>query len=321
MMPDANFLIVDNVLTALQTLAAWHRRRFNLEVIGITGSNGKTIVKEWLYQLLAADKNIVRNPKSYNSQLGVPISVWQINEKNNLGIFEAGISTTGEMVKLEAIIKPTIGVLTHIGTAHDEGFSERREKVLEKLILFKNCRVLIHNYDQLVDYRDNIPVKNCFTWSTNFKQADLYVFTETVIAKKFYLRAIFKGEEIECLIPFLDEASVENAIACWATMLAMGYKPTEADDRIEHLNAVSMRLELKTGINDCSVIDDSYNSDIQSLEIALNFLSQQNQHAKKTLILSDIFQSGLQNEGFVPPGCRYDKSKKTSTNLLVWARL
>ena len=294
--PEANFLIVADVLTALQTLAAYHRNRFDIDVIGITGSNGKTIVKEWLYQLLSVDKNVVRNPKSYNSQIGVPLSVWQIGEKNNLGIFEAGISTTNEMNKLEAIIKPTIGVLTHIGPAHDEGFESRRQKVLEKLLLFKNCRLLIHNYDQLMDFKDDIPAKNCFTWSTRFKIADLYVFSETVIAKNFYLRAKFKGKEIECLIPFLDEASVENAIVCWATMLAMDYKPSEADKRIERLNAVSMRLELKTGINDCSVIDDSYNSDIQSLEIALNFLNQQNQHAKKTLILSDIFQSGLQPE-------------------------
>jgi len=293
-LPEANFLIVPDVLAALQALAAYHRSRFNLEVIGITGSNGKTIVKEWLYQLLCNDKNIVRNPKSYNSQIGVPLSVWQINENNDLGIFEAGISTTAEMARLEAIIKPSIGILTHIGPAHDEGFTDRRQKVLEKLVLFKNCRLLIHNYDQLIDYRDDIPVKNCFTWSTNFKEADLFVFTETVIAKNFYLRAKFKGDEIECLIPFLDEASVENAIVCWATMLAMGYSGDEADKRIEHLNPVSMRLELKTGINDSSVIDDSYNSDIQSLEIALNFLNQQNQHNKKTLILSDIFQSGLQ---------------------------
>ena len=292
--PEANFLIVEDVLAALQTLAAYHRSRFSLEVIGITGSNGKTIVKEWLYQLLCADKNIVRNPKSYNSQIGVPLSVWQINEKNNLGIFEAGISTVAEMDRLEAIIKPSIGVLTHIGPAHDEGFENRGQKVLEKLNLFKNCRLLIHNYEELVGFKDEIPVKDCFTWSTNFNQADLYVFNETVIAKNFYLRAKFKGKEIECLIPFLDEASVENAIVCWATMLAMGYSAVEADKRIERLNPVSMRLELKTGINNCSVIDDSYNSDLQSLEIALNFLYQQNQHAKKTLILSDIFQSGLQ---------------------------
>jgi len=293
-MPDANFLIVDDVLTALQTLAAYHRSRFNLEVIGITGSNGKTIVKEWLYQLLSADKNIVRNPKSYNSQIGVPLSVWQINQKNDLGIFEAGISTTGEMEKLEAIIKPSIGILTHIGTAHDEGFANRRQKVLEKFLLFINCRLLIHNYDQLIDFKDDIPVENCFTWSTQFKQADLFVFSGTVITHNYYLRARFRGRDIECLIPFFDEASVENAIVCWATLLAIGYSAVEADIRLEHLSAVSMRLELKTGVNDCSVIDDSYNSDVQSLEIALNFLSQQNQHDKKTLILSDIFQSGLQ---------------------------
>ncbi len=292
--PEANFLIVDDVLGALQTLAAYHRNRFDLEVIGITGSNGKTIVKEWLYQLLCIDKNVVRNPKSYNSQIGVPLSVWQINESNNLGIFEAGISTISEMEKLEAIIKPSIGVLTHIGPAHDEGFENRHQKVVEKLRLFKNCRLLIHNYDQLVDYKDSIKSQSRFTWSTKFKQADLYVFSETVISKNFYLRAKYKGREIECLIPFLDEASVENAIVCWAVMLAMDYSAVEADKRIERLNAVSMRLELKTGINDCSVIDDSYNSDFQSLEIALNFLNQQNQHSKKTLILSDIFQSGLQ---------------------------
>ncbi|ASU34968.1 bifunctional UDP-N-acetylmuramoyl-tripeptide:D-alanyl-D-alanine ligase/alanine racemase [Mucilaginibacter xinganensis] len=292
--PESNFLMVDDVLAALQTLAAYHRNRFNLEVIGITGSNGKTIVKEWLYQLLSPDKNVVRNPKSYNSQIGVPLSVWQINEKNDLGIFEAGISTVGEIEKLEAVIRPTVGILTHIGPAHDEGFENRNQKITEKLKLFKNCRLLIHNYDQLISFQDNIPVESRFTWSTNFKQADLYVFSEAVVSKNYYLRARYKDAEIECLIPFLDEASVENAIVCWATMLALGYAPAEADDRIERLNAVSMRLELKTGINDCSVIDDSYNSDIQSLEIALNFLTQQNQHQKKTLILSDIYQSGLQ---------------------------
>ena len=295
-LPDANFLIVVDVLTALQTLAAHHRNRFNLEVIGITGSNGKTIVKEWLYQLMTADKNIVRNPKSYNSQIGVPLSVWQINERNDLGIFEAGISLPGEMEKLEAIIKPSIGVLTHIGSAHDEGFENAGEKVLEKLKLFKNCRLLIHNYDQLIDYKNDIADLNKFTWSRSFNQADLYVFSETVIKRNYYLRAIYKGKEIECLIPFRDQASIENAILCWATMLAMGYTPIECDKRIERLIPVSMRLELKTGINGCSVIDDSYNSDIQSLEIALNFLNQQNQHHKKTLILSDIFQSGLQQD-------------------------
>lgn len=293
-LPHANFLIVPDVLAALQALAAHHRNSFDLEVIGITGSNGKTIVKEWLYQLFCMEKNIVRNPKSYNSQIGVPLSVWQINGKNNLGIFEAGISTRHEMTRLEKILRPSIGVLTHIGPAHDEGFESRDEKVKEKLLLFKHCRLLVHNYDQLVNFKNDIAVKQCFTWSTKYKQADLYVFSETVIKRNTYLRAKYKGNDIECLIPFLDEASVENATVCWAVMLAMGYTPVEADKRIEHLSPVSMRLELKTGVNDCSIIDDSYNSDIQSLEIALNFLNQQNQHNKKTLILSDIFQSGLQ---------------------------
>ncbi|GAA4314050.1 bifunctional UDP-N-acetylmuramoyl-tripeptide:D-alanyl-D-alanine ligase/alanine racemase [Mucilaginibacter gynuensis] len=294
--PEANLLVVEDVLMALQKLAAYHRSQFNLPVIGITGSNGKTIVKEWLYQLLSADKTIVRNPKSYNSQIGVPLSVWQINDRNDLGIFEAGVSTTGEMIRLEAIIKPEIGILTHIGSAHDEGFNDREEKISEKLKLFANCRLLIHNYEQLLDYQEEIKTPERFIWSRFFNQADLYVFSETTIEKNYYLRAIYKGEEIECLIPFRDEASIENAIVCWATMLAMDYSPVTADERIERLAPVSMRLELKNGINDCSVIDDTYNSDIQSLEIALNFLNQQNQYQKKTLILSDIYQSGLQQD-------------------------
>ncbi|MGN6179445.1 MAG: bifunctional UDP-N-acetylmuramoyl-tripeptide:D-alanyl-D-alanine ligase/alanine racemase [Mucilaginibacter sp.] len=295
-MPEANFLLVDDVLGAMQALAAWHRSRFKLQVIGITGSNGKTIVKEWLYQLMASDHNIVRNPKSYNSQIGVPLSVWQITDKNDLGIFEAGISTTGEMEKLAAVIKPDIGILTHIGSAHDEGFKSRDEKIKEKLKLFKHTKLLIHNYEQLLDYQDVLKKTKCFTWSRKFKQAELYVFSETIISRNFYLRARFNKQEIECLVPFTDEASVENAITCWATMLAMGYSPVEADKRIEKLAPVSMRLELKNGVHNCSIIDDSYNSDIQSLEIALNFLKQQNQHERKTLILSDIFQSGLDED-------------------------
>lgn len=311
-MPGANFLLVDNVLDALQKLAAYHRSRFNLEVIGITGSNGKTIVKEWLYQLLISDKTIVRNPKSYNSQIGVPLSVWQITDKDNLGIFEAGISTINEMERLEAIIKPSIGILTHIGPAHDEGFKDRKQKVLEKLKLFTHCKLLIHNYDQLVDYKKHIPVKDRFSWSRRFNQADLYVFAETVISRNYYLRAKYKSKEIECLIPFLDEASVENAIVCWATMLAIGYSPVEVDKRIERLSPVSMRLELKNGINDCSVIDDSYNSDVQSLEIALNFLNQQNQHPTRTLILSDIYQSGLEQDVLYRQVADMVKSRKVN---------
>lgn len=309
-LPDANFLIVPDVLAALQTLAGYHRQRFNPQVIGITGSNGKTIVKEWLYQLLSADKNIVRNPKSYNSQIGVPLSIWLMGDQNDLGIFEAGISTPGEMERLEAIIQPSVGVLTHLGPAHNEGFEDFKTKVIEKLKLFKNCGLLIYNYDQMIDYKQYIAATTCFTWSRTFRQADLYVFSETVISKNYYLRGRYKEQEIECLVPFTDQASIENAVTCWATMLALGYSPIEADKRIERLTSVSMRLELKNGINDCSVIDDSYNSDIQSLEIALNFLNQQNQHSKKTLILSDIFQSGLQESVLYAQVAELVKSKK-----------
>jgi alanine racemase len=320
-MPDANFLIVKDVLTALQELAAYHRKQFNIPVIGITGSNGKTIVKEWLYQLICPEKNIVRNPKSYNSQIGVPLSVWQMNAAHNLGIFEAGISTINEMDKLEAIIQPTIGVLTHIGTAHDEGFESRDEKIKEKLKLFKNCKQIIYNYDQLIDHKDELKSRDCFTWSRKFDLADLYVFSETTISGRYYLRAVYKKEEIECLVPFRDEASIENAIVCWATMLAMGYNASDADERIEKLSAVSMRLELKHGINDCSVIDDSYNSDIQSLEIALNFLDQQNQHQKKTLILSDIYQSGLEQNALYKQVAQMIKDKQVDRFIGVGTAL
>jgi UDP-N-acetylmuramoyl-tripeptide--D-alanyl-D-alanine ligase len=295
-MPDTNFLMVDNVLMALQTLAAHHRALFSYEVIGITGSNGKTIVKEWLYQLLCPDKKIVRNPKSYNSQIGVALSVWQMEDRYELGIFEAGISTTSEIERLETILKPTIGVLTHMGAAHDEGFTSMEQKLGEKLKLFAGCEKVIYNYDILKDYKEKLPGKEQFTWSQKFDVADLYVFSETIISRRYYLRARFQGKEIECLVPFTDEASVENAITCWATMLALGYDPALIDGRMEHLVPVSMRMELKEGINDSSIIDDSYNSDIQSLEIALNFLDQQNQHPARTLILSDIFQSGMEPE-------------------------
>lgn len=293
--PAANFLMVNHVLTALQQLAAYHRKQYDLEIIGITGSNGKTIVKEWLYQLLSPDKLIVRNPKSFNSQIGVPLSVWQINAADELGIFEAGISTVGEMENLEAIIKPGIGILTHIGTAHDEGFINREKKIFEKLKLFRDCKLLIYNPNMLSAFEGDLPGTEKFTWS--FKQpqipVDLQVVDHIETAGKTRLIARYKDKEIECSIPFDNEAAVENAIVCWSALLAMGYDPVVADARLKGLTSVSMRMELKNGIHNCSIIDDSYNSDVQSLEIALNFLNQQNQHPKKTLILSDILQSGL----------------------------
>ena len=294
--PDANILLVEDALLALQDLAKYHRSLYDLKVLGITGSNGKTIVKEWLYQLLASDFNIVRSPKSFNSQIGVPLSVWEIEADHTLGIFEAGISKENEMDALADIIQPTIGILTNIGEAHAEGFSSLSEKLKEKLKLFKNAELFIYapEYTEGI-LKSDLPGQQKFSWS--FKgDADLQIVLVEPIEGRTYIRAKYRGVEIECLIPFVDKASVENGIICWATLLALGYTAEEADERLAKLTRVSMRLELKNGINQCSVIDDSYSADISSLAIALDFLNLQNQHAKRTLILSDLPETGKSDD-------------------------
>jgi Alr-MurF fusion protein len=286
--PGANFFIVSDTLAALQKLAAFHRSGFTCPVIAITGSNGKTIVKEWLYQLLAPEKNIVRSPKSYNSQLGVPLSVWEMNEDHDLAIFEAGVSRTGEMDALAEVIRPTIGILTNIGEAHNEGFASKEEKIREKLRLFEGCELLIYSPSYLSGYDGPLPGKEHFTWSRD-EVADLSIFDDEVLEERFtFLRGRFRESEVQCVVPFTDAASVENAICCWATILALGYLPQDADRRLEKLQPVKMRLELRDGINNCSVIDDSYSLDISSLAIALDFLRQQNQHFRRTVVLSDF---------------------------------
>lgn len=285
--PDANFYRVENTLQALQHLAAAHRSDFRYPVIGITGSNGKTIVKEWLFQLLIPDYNIVRNPKSYNSQIGVPISVWEMNTEHELAIFEAGISKTGEMETLASIIDPTIGILTNIGEAHKEGFISGNEKIHEKLRLFAHTDLLIYSDQYLEGYTGTVPGKRKFKWGSN-PDANLCIISKEQTLNRSLIRAKFGSKEISTLIPFTDQASVENCIICWASLLALGYEPEEASARLEKLMPISMRLEMKNGINNCSVIDDSYSLDLSSLAIALDFLKQQNQHSKRTLILSDI---------------------------------
>ncbi|WP_316829061.1 bifunctional UDP-N-acetylmuramoyl-tripeptide:D-alanyl-D-alanine ligase/alanine racemase [Pedobacter miscanthi] len=289
---DCNFLLVNDALAALQQLTIYHRNQFDLNTIGITGSNGKTIVKEWLYQLLAADFNIVKSPKSYNSQIGVPLSVWQIEADDTLGIFEAGISAVDEMQRLAEIIQPEIGILTNIGEAHAEGFSSKKEKLTEKLKLFKDSDLLIYSPEYITELSiKDLPGKKKFSWSSK-QVADLQITTIEPIEGNCYLRAIYQDAEIECMLPFKDKASIENGMICWATLLALGYTPEQADLRLEKLSHVSMRLELKNGINQCSIIDDSYSADISSLAIALDFLNQQNQHPKKTVILSELFETG-----------------------------
>lgn len=292
----ANFILVKSTLSALQSICAHRRKQFNIPVIGITGSNGKTIVKEWLYQLLNEDKNVIRSPKSYNSQIGVPLSVWQMNASHEIGIFEAGISEPYEMEKLQAIIKPTIGIFTNVGHAHDEGFINHEQKAGEKLKLFIRVQTLIYCLDhpkiQGVIIRSGI-LENVkpFTWSTKVK-ADLFISKIEKESSGTQITGKYKDEVKKFYIPFSDNASIENAIHCWATMLHLGYDMTTVAKRMEKLNPIAMRLELKEGINNCSIINDSYNSDINSIRIALDFLSLQKQHKKKTLILSDILQSG-----------------------------
>jgi Alr-MurF fusion protein len=290
----ANFLEVENTLEALQKFASYYRSLFEFPIIGITGSNGKTIVKEWLNFLLSPDYNIIRSPKSYNSQVGVPLSILGIKEKHNLGIFEAGISTVNEMEKLQRIIQPTIGILCNIGSAHDEGFPSVAEKIKEKLKLFTSVNVLILNKNKTICAFVNPKIKT-FYWCSDDKSADVFI-TKKNIGELTELQVTFKEETFPIIIPFQDQASVENAIHCMMVMLYFGYNQKTIQPRMAQLFPVEMRLKVKNGIYNCTLIDDSYSSDFQSLKIALDFLEHQKQHKKKTIILSDIFQSGLNND-------------------------
>jgi Alr-MurF fusion protein len=285
----ANFLQVSNVLIALQTLAAHHRRQFGLPVIGITGSNGKTIVKEWLFQLLQNSHNIVRSPKSYNSQTGVPLSVWDIEAQHTLGIFEAGISQPGEMEYLEKIISPTIGILTNIGTAHDEGFENTALKKAEKCRLFSHVQVMICHEALICG---NLPAEvQLITWG----HSDTAALRISSIEKnngQTSISAVYKQHLRQIVINYTDDAAIENAINCWCVLLHLQINNLVTAERMLQLQPVAMRLELKQGINNCSIINDSYSADISSLRIALDFLQQQEQHTKRTVILSDIAESG-----------------------------
>ncbi|PIF32409.1 UDP-N-acetylmuramoyl-tripeptide--D-alanyl-D-alanine ligase [Flavobacterium sp. 9] len=300
----ANFLLVKNSLDALQEFASYYRDLFDFPIIGLTGSNGKTIVKEWLNFLLSPDYNIIRSPKSYNSQVGVPLSVIAINAKHNLGIFEAGISTVNEMVNLEKIIKPTIGVLTNIGSAHDEGFQNLEQKINEKLLLFKKSKVIIYQKNEIVDLclndfvkENNLTNKKIFSWSFTDNSADVFILKKENKNDTTIIQYQYKGENFSLEIPFSDSASIENAVSCLLVLLYFEYDFTTIQNRMQMLYPVRMRLEVKNGINNCSIIDDSYSSDFQSLKIALDFLeSQKKKNASKTIILSDIVQSGFSNE-------------------------
>ena len=299
----ANIVRVSDTQNALQLIAAAHRKQFDIPVIGITGSNGKTVIKEWLYQLLNTKYNTVRSPKSYNSQVGVPLSVWLMDPNQQLAIFEAGISQPGEMEKLERIIHPTIGLFTNIGEAHSEGFLNARQKINEKLILFRNAKQLIYCHDHaelnqcIVQYmhqvkggRSEEPLQ-LFTWSQK-QEADLRINHINKTGTKTAITALYKGKEVSITIPFSDDASIENAIHCWCVLLLLNLSNNEIKEQMQQLQPVSMRLELRHGINDCTIINDAYNSDLTSLQLALNYLDQQKQHTHRTVIMSDMLQVG-----------------------------
>ncbi len=300
--PKANFLKVVDTLEALQRLAERHRDEFNIPVVGITGSNGKTMVKEWLYQILSADMNVTRSPRSYNSQIGVPLSVWLMNEQTQVGVFEAGISLPGEMLALRDIIQPTIAVLTNLGAAHQENFKSMEEKCREKLVLFHDAEVAVYDGDdELVasafaslDYKGE---KLC--WSR--KDPNVPMFIKAVEKKETAttITYVYKGgEEQSFRIPFIDEASVSNSLVCAIVALRLGVAPGQLDERMRQLEPVAMRLEVKEGRHGCTLINDSYNSDFNSLDIALDFMNRRPDHngRTRTLILSDIMQSGVAPE-------------------------
>jgi alanine racemase len=290
---DANYLIVPSPLEALQRLAERHRDEFNIPIVGITGSNGKTMVKEWLYQLLSPSMTVTRSPKSYNSQIGVPLSVWLLNEQTQVGLFEAGISQPDEMASLADIIQPTIGVLTYLGAAHQENFRSLEEKCMEKMQLFSNAKVLVYNSD------DDI-ISRCIRrfafkgekigWSRDNQSAPLFISDITSDATHTNISYIYKGTRATYQLPFFDEASLQCSFACAAVALYLGVTPDELAERMARLEPVAMRLEVKEGQHGCLLINDSYNSDINSLDIALDFMARR-EGTLRTLILSDIFQS------------------------------
>ena len=299
--PDANFLLVVSPLKALQRLAERHREEFEVPVVGVTGSNGKTVVKEWLYQLLSPSMHVTRSPRSYNSQVGVPLSVWLLNEHTQVGIFEAGISQPDEMQALRSIIQPTIGVMTNIGQAHQENFATIEEKCEEKISLFKDAQLIVYCGDDPV-------ISECMT--RLMFSGDQLAWSEVDATRPLFVQGIEKCEDYtrisytylgtrgEYRIPFTDEASAINSIHCLAVCLYLHVPAAEIARRMEQLEPVAMRLEVIQGVRGCTLINDAYNSDVNSLDIALDFMNRRPEREGKhrTLILSDILQTGLPAE-------------------------
>lgn len=294
---EANFWYVKNVVKSLQQVAADHRSQYAIPVVGITGSNGKTIVKDWIVQMLGGECRIVSSPRSYNSQIGVPLSVWQMSDEDEMGVFEAGISEAGEMDNLREVIKPTIGIFTNIGQAHDENFLTRSQKVAEKLQLFTHCQVLIYSTDHkdihsAISAQEGFRSVTRYTWGHGEDNALQLVDVKqqghgsTITMKR-------EGQPFVLDIPFGDRASVENAMHCIALLCYLGYDNETIADKCRKLTSVAMRLEMNEAINNCLLVNDSYSLDIDSLAIALDYVLHERSHRRTTLIMSDILQAGM----------------------------
>ena len=297
----ANFIVVENVLTALQQLAAHHRQHTQAEVIGITGSNGKTVVKEWLYQLLANDHAVYRSPRSYNSQVGVPLSLLGIDPKTEIAIIEAGISLKGEMQHLQQMIQPTIGIFTHLGDAHGENFASKEEKLAEKAQLFTSCQWVIGQTGEALEYiKTRVPSTTSFLLWGEDPKADIHVKTMNIALGHREVQVTFGNKHFILDIPFPDIASYENCMNAVSILLLKQYSPDVITSRVQQLSAIAMRMEIKDGINNCTLVNDYYNSDPSSFQLALNILATQDASKERVVILSDFMDTGKAGDDLYP---------------------
>ena len=317
-LPEASIVKVSNSVHALQEVAKKHREQYNLRTITITGSNGKTTVKEWLARLLSPSFHVVKTPKSYNSQIGVPLSVWNIQPHHEIGIFEAGISKTGEMERLERIIQPEIGIFTNIGPAHAEGFSDIRQKVTEKSLLFQNCEQVIccKDYPEVYEVLHQKFGEKLFDWSTKDHSASIFI-----AVNKNELSFSFDGIDYSFRLPFEFESWRENAIHLILASLYLGLNQESIQEGLNQLKPVAMRLSVKKGINDCYLIDDTYNNDLHGLEVALDFTRRQQQRSRKTLILSELIDSGLDDHALYQQVAQLVKTNGIDRTILIGKRI
>ncbi|TVP45158.1 MAG: bifunctional UDP-N-acetylmuramoyl-tripeptide:D-alanyl-D-alanine ligase/alanine racemase [Mongoliibacter sp.] len=307
--PEATFIGVRDAHIAIQALAAYQRKLFLGPLVSITGSNGKTIVKEWLGQVLGTHFTVAKSPKSYNSQVGVPLSIFGIESQHQVAIMEAGISKPGEMAKLEKILKPNMGIFTNIGTAHEEGFASETQKLQEKIRLFENCSFIIYRKEQKMPAELLEAVFNpekLISWSEN-QGAD---FTYTVKKEEGKSKILMMRTDLSVFtfwVPFVDEASLENIRHVITAAISLGMDNTAVQKGLDHLKAVDMRLTLKPGINQCLLIDDTYNNDLAGLKLALDFMAAQRPKNRKILILSDLLQVGEKERVYEEIGqlCNY----------------